>query len=227
MCRGGRWNGPRRCVTVGSPRMTNSPTNTAPCAARRRWESSNPERRGCSARDGCGSKCFRSRIGSSFGHENPETEALRHFRGTPVFPPDRRWVVESRWHPYHEARSIHIESAAEPLARDVLAIGEVEFELAGKPQRLVATEGVGDPDSFTLRFRDATSGIATYGPVRELVVRNPGPRGLSRSTSTAHRTRTAPTPISPSARCRRPAISSMSRLRRENGHRMNARPVAA
>jgi thiosulfate/3-mercaptopyruvate sulfurtransferase len=95
------------------------------------------------------------------------------FRGTPAFPPSRDWVISGRWIPTAPTALVHVDSAAKPLARDVVTPGQVEFELEGRTHRLIATETPGRPDTVTLLFRDRTSGVTTYAAVRELLVARP------------------------------------------------------
>lgn len=102
---------------------------------------------------------------------DPERPVRRDFRGTPAYRPDRRWVVDARWHPGEEL--IHVESFAERLARDVVSPGRVTFRLEGREHTLTATPAPGDPASIALLFRDATSGVTTSRSVRELIVKRP------------------------------------------------------
>ena len=52
--------------------------------------------------------------------------------------------------------------------------GVVRFEVEGRPARLTLFTSEGMPDPF-LPFRDATSGVETYGAGRYLEVEPPGP----------------------------------------------------
>lgn len=79
---------------------------------------------------------------------SPGSPRLRAYRGTPCFPPDEGWVLDAR----HEG-------------------DEVVFEHDGREHRLLAkTE---DDGRLWILFRDATSGVTTYGAMRQLLLDAP------------------------------------------------------
>ncbi|MFL6158232.1 MAG: DUF1684 domain-containing protein [Marmoricola sp.] len=87
---------------------------------------------------------------------------LAGYRGTPCYPPDPRWILPARYEPY--------------AAPDGDAVGEVVLSYEGAEHRLVAW--VGDDDgSLWILFRDATSGITTYGACRQLLTEPPAADG--------------------------------------------------
>lgn len=93
---------------------------------------------------------------------------------TPTYPPSRAWQVPATFHRYDVAAptDIEIQNLATGVVED--AVGEVAFEIDGRPQRLVALD---DDGGLWLLFADATSGRATYGAGRQLYAPPPGPDG--------------------------------------------------
>ncbi|WP_312856018.1 DUF1684 domain-containing protein [Nocardioides stalactiti] len=91
--------------------------------------------------------------------------------GTPTYPVSRSWAVPARFHRYaqNQPTGIEIQNLASGVVED--AVGEVEFEIDGRSQRLVALD---DDGGLWLLFADATSGRTTYGAGRQLYA--PAPR---------------------------------------------------
>jgi uncharacterized protein (DUF1684 family) len=94
---------------------------------------------------------------------------------TPTFPPSPEWRVEAKFFPYGEVAptAIEIQNSATGAVED--AVGEVEFEIDGQPQRLVALD---DGGGLWLLFADATSGYTTYGAGRQLYAPAPSADGI-------------------------------------------------
>lgn len=105
---------------------------------------------------------------------HPDHELLRNYRGTPTFPYDVRWRVRGRLIPFESPRAVTVDASVEGLHHVYEAPGQVEFELDGATHRLTAFS---DGNSFDALFRDATSGVTTYGATRELSIEAPGDDG--------------------------------------------------
>jgi uncharacterized protein (DUF1684 family) len=74
--------------------------------------------------------------------------------------------------PFDQPHPTAIGSVQPRLGRIVDAPGEIEFELDGRPHRLVATPSF-KQGHVTLLFRDRTSGVTTYPAQREMVIALP------------------------------------------------------
>jgi uncharacterized protein len=92
--------------------------------------------------------------------------------GTPVYPPNPRWLAAGRFVAYDAPREVTVGAAVEGLEHVYAAPGEIEFELQGETFRLVAFDGKAPGDLLVL-FTDATSGITTYAANRSLAVAAP------------------------------------------------------
>jgi uncharacterized protein len=98
---------------------------------------------------------------------HPDHEILRNYRGTPTFPFDARWRVSGRLIPFESPRRVSVDASVEGLQHVYQAPGQVEFALGGATHQLtVFSDGAG----FDILFRDATSGVTTYGATRTLAV---------------------------------------------------------
>ena len=106
---------------------------------------------------------------------HPDNPPRLSYRGTPTYPPDPRWVVSGRYLPFDRPRPTTVNTVVDGLTHTVDAPGEVAFELAGQRLRLTVF-GDGDGGIGAL-FRDATSGVTTYGAGRDLVVGRPAADG--------------------------------------------------
>lgn len=98
---------------------------------------------------------------------NPQAAKRVNFKGTPAFEPSKRWVVPATYKPYAEVSDVTVDASLDYLNHVEQAIGELAFELEGKPQRLVVFQGHGDGQGLVL-FRDGTSGKESYGGARVL-----------------------------------------------------------
>jgi uncharacterized protein (DUF1684 family) len=107
---------------------------------------------------------------------DPQAPTRTRFTGVPAFPVEASWVVEGRFEPYPEPERITVGAVVDGLSHFPTAVGVVRFALDGAEQRLVALAGK-DDSTLTLHFRDATSGVSTYGGGRTLSVPAPGPDG--------------------------------------------------
>jgi uncharacterized protein len=107
---------------------------------------------------------------------HPDHELVRNYRGTPTFSPDLSWRVPGRFVAFDEPRSVTVDSAIEGLQQVYEAPGYVEFECLGTTQRLTVFAEEGS-DNFDVLFRDATSGVTTYGATRALTIEAPDAKG--------------------------------------------------
>lgn len=101
---------------------------------------------------------------------HPEHALRTGYRGTPAFAPDERWVVEGVFEP-SEAREIPIAAAIDAIEHTHTTPGKVRFSVDGIEVAVTLISRGGD--AATLLFRDATSGVSTYGASRTLAVTLP------------------------------------------------------
>jgi len=98
---------------------------------------------------------------------HPGHELIRSYRGTPTFPFDVHWRVAGRLIPFDSPRSISVDASVEGFEHVYEAPGHVEFEVDNATHRLIVFS---DGDTIDILFRDATSGVTTYGATRALSV---------------------------------------------------------
>jgi uncharacterized protein len=107
---------------------------------------------------------------------HPDYDLVRSYRGTPTFSPDLRWRVPGRFAAFDSPMSVAVDSTVHGLQQVYVAPGYVEFELLGSRHRLTVFNDEGS-DNFDVLFKDATSGVTTYGATRALTIEAPGPEG--------------------------------------------------
>jgi uncharacterized protein (DUF1684 family) len=106
---------------------------------------------------------------------DPHSPTLAGFTGVPAYEPSTRWAVQGRFEPYESARQVTVGSVVDGLTHGETAVGVLRFAVDGQEHRLVAFDGTdGDLDVL---FRDATSGVTTYGASRSLTVSAPAADG--------------------------------------------------
>jgi len=115
-------------------------------------------------------RAMKDRFMSSHVESPFVAERIPGFTGLNYFPIDERFRVRARLvrHPVPEEAYLRTNRDGQASMRYV---GDLEFRLAGRPLKLRvyhAGEGVGT--SVFVPFRDATSGDASYGPGRYLVL---------------------------------------------------------
>lgn len=105
------------------------------------------------------------------GETSPEREA---FAGVPTFGHDPAWVVQGRFvaDPDPERR-VEVGTCRPDLRQRLRALGHVEVELGGRPQRLLVTTIKAGP---SIEFHDPTNGHETPA-WRQLKLAEPGPGG--------------------------------------------------
>jgi uncharacterized protein len=103
---------------------------------------------------------------------HPDNPLLVHYKGTPAFAFDERWVVPGRFVPFDTPRDVTVGAAVEGLEHVYASPGRVEFgDLA-----LTVFNGH-TPGSFFALFTDETSGVTTYAANRSLAIGPPAADG--------------------------------------------------
>jgi uncharacterized protein (DUF1684 family) len=110
--------------------------------------------------------------------KDPEALTRLTFTGIEHFAIDPAYRVEARFEPYDEPRDVAIPTV---LGRDtsMLATGVLRFTLNGEEQVLEPYLDTPEDDTLFLIFRDATSGVTTYGAGRFLTADAPGEDGTT------------------------------------------------
>ena len=98
------------------------------------------------------------------------------YRGTPVYPPDPRWLIPGRFVPFDQPRTTTVGAVAAGLAHVYEAPGRVEFAVDGLPLTLTVLNGAA-PGGLSVLFTDATSGVTTYPANRTLAIDPPAGDG--------------------------------------------------
>lgn len=84
---------------------------------------------------------------------------LSRFVDVPTYEVDRRWAVGAQFERFDPPRAARIATAAPGLEMDEELTGEIRFELAGAPYRLLAS---GSPEAgLSVTFHDYTNGEGT------------------------------------------------------------------
>ncbi|GAA1835538.1 DUF1684 domain-containing protein [Pseudonocardia ailaonensis] len=129
---------------------------------------------------------------------------------TPAYAPDPAWVIEAELERHPAARPQRIRAAVEGIEHVHDALGEIVFRHEGAEHRLVVlaydrADDRADELGIVL-FRDATSGVTTYGASRSLLVTLPaaGERRLVLDLNRAQNlqcayTDHAPCPLAPAS----------------------------
>jgi hypothetical protein len=138
----------------------------------------------------------------------------RAFTGLEHFPVDPRFRVTARLVPATPGTTLAIASIVGDVADEPMA-GTLEFEIDGRPLRLVAM--LNDDGSLALPFLDATSGVETYGGGRYLDAAAPGPDGdVEVDFNMAY---SPPCVFSPYATCPMPPAANRLPVRVEAGEK--------
>lgn len=103
---------------------------------------------------------------------HPDHRLLLEYTGTPVYPPNPRWLAAGTYEPFDVPRAVTVGSAAEGIEHVYEAPGEIRFTLSGEEFRVTVFNGF-RPGSFLLLFTDATSGLTTYAASRALSINAP------------------------------------------------------
>lgn len=106
---------------------------------------------------------------------HPDNPTLTGYTGTDAYDPDPAWAVAGRFVAYDQPVPTTVGSVVDGLEHVYEAVGELEFTVDGKVLHLVAFPGA--DGGFFVLFRDATSGVTTYGANRSLAVAAPDADG--------------------------------------------------
>ena len=106
---------------------------------------------------------------------DPESEHRRQFKGLKCLPYDVAWRLDGRFVPFPEARTLIVADVTGGK-QDYRSPGSVVFTAKNVEYRLDVVEEPDEADFFVL-FKDATSGVTTYGSGRFLYVARPGADG--------------------------------------------------
>lgn len=106
---------------------------------------------------------------------HPDATLVTDYRGTPAYPPDRRWLINGRYVPFEAPRPTTVGAAVEGLQHVYDAPGRIDFDLQGK--RLSLTAFGGPAGSLFVLFTDLTSGVTTYAANRSIRVEAPDSDG--------------------------------------------------
>ncbi|MEU0505923.1 DUF1684 domain-containing protein [Nocardia sp. NPDC005998] len=108
---------------------------------------------------------------------DPAAPTLLSFEGIPAYAPDPRWVVDGRFEPFDESRTITTAAVVDGLEHHHTASGTIEFTIGEATERVIA---FGEPTGLRVLFTDATSGVTTYPAARSLAVPAPDADGTVR-----------------------------------------------
>ncbi len=103
---------------------------------------------------------------------DPRNPLRTAFTGTPVFPARREWVLTGYFSWFVKPRPTTVGAAVEGLEHVYEAVGEISFEVDGRPFSLTAFPGHRDGDLLVL-FTDESAGVTTHPAVRSLSVQAP------------------------------------------------------
>ncbi|WP_433622528.1 DUF1684 domain-containing protein [Nocardia sp. CA-120079] len=108
---------------------------------------------------------------------DPAAPTLLSFEGIPTYAPDQHWVVEGRFEPFDEPRTITTGAVIDGLEHHHTASGTIEFSIGEVTERVIA---FGAPTNLRVLFTDATSGVTTYPAARSLALDAPDVDGTVR-----------------------------------------------
>lgn len=97
---------------------------------------------------------------------------LGAYQGNPAYEPDPAWRVDATFVRYDSPRAITVGASVDDIEHVYDAPGELQFEIDGTPQRLIAFPGHAE-GSLMVLFTDQTSGVTTYGANRVIAVGSP------------------------------------------------------
>jgi hypothetical protein len=101
----------------------------------------------------------------------PDHGLRQQYRGTPAYAPDPRWVIQGAFEPADKPHNIAIAAAIPVIEHTHTTPGRVRFSIGGETYALTLISR--GPGEAMVLFRDATSGVTTYGASRTLAVSIP------------------------------------------------------
>ncbi len=152
--------------------------------------------------------------------KDPDSPARRGFEGLRYFPVDPRYRVEGRFEPYAAPRAVMVASHQGPPQR-MIAPGLVRFTLLGHALALEPLLESPDDRDFFFVFRDATSGVETYGACRFLDADAPA-AGSNAVVLDFNEATNPPCAFTPYATCPLPPPQNVMPLRIEAGEELPA-----
>jgi uncharacterized protein (DUF1684 family) len=110
--------------------------------------------------------------------KDPKAPALTNFTGIDHFPIDEAYRVEARLEPYDSPREVAVPTE---LGQDATYVspGLLRFSIGGSEQALQPYFSGPENGRYFLIFRDATSGMTTYGAGRFLYASAAGEDGTT------------------------------------------------
>lgn len=106
---------------------------------------------------------------------DPESEHRREFKGLKCLPYDAAWRLDGRFVPFPDPRTLTVADVTGGK-QEYRSPGSIVFSVRNVEYRLDVAEEPDETDFFVL-FKDATSGVTTYGSGRFLYVARPGADG--------------------------------------------------
>lgn len=107
---------------------------------------------------------------------DPKSPYLQAYHGIPAYSPNEHWVIEGRFTPYEQSRTVTTGAVVDGLEHHHQAVGVIDFDVVGAPLQLVAFNG--RDGGLHVLFTDATSGVTTYAACRGLSVAAPAADGV-------------------------------------------------
>ncbi len=104
--------------------------------------------------------------------QDPDASTLVSFRGVENFPISDEYVVDARFVPYEEARTVQVPTVLGTTV-EMKAFGRVDFDLAGETLSLEPFADSLDDETYWLIFKDRSSGVDTYAAGRFLIAPRP------------------------------------------------------
>lgn len=151
---------------------------------------------------------------------DPDAITRTAFTGVPAFDVDERWIADGRYEPYPQPRGIVVDAVVEGLQHFPTAVGVVRFGLGDAEGALVALQS--RDGRLLLHFRDATSGVSTYGGGRSLYLDPPDAAGAVRLDF--NRTVNLPCAFTAFATCPLPPAENRLAVAVQAGERTPPRP---
>ncbi|KFI52278.1 DUF1684 domain-containing protein [Bifidobacterium biavatii] len=98
---------------------------------------------------------------------DPQSPLRQHFRGTPHYAPDRKWVVPASYEPYDHSYTATVGASMANLQHIEKVVGKLTVTIDGNDYPLTVFQANTHGQGLVI-FRDATSGKETYGGGRIL-----------------------------------------------------------
>lgn len=107
-------------------------------------------------------------------HHSPlPHDARNNFDGLEYFPISENYLFRLPLKRYENPDTIQMETS-DGMIRDYFRIGYLEFKIDEDPATIHVYQQADNPDYFFVPFRDATSGLETYGAGRYMDIEKEG-----------------------------------------------------